>query len=122
MTDDFTAAQIEIMKAGLDLAAGDLTVVENGTLTKVHKAEACADREIGCWVHNPSGWPLNQAPVFWDPFERRAYRRCEHGVLHRDYDDWRYQTRYSTMHAGMPPWCCRDESDCACCRAEDRDA
>ncbi|MDO7868159.1 hypothetical protein [Nocardioides jiangxiensis] len=119
MTDDFTRAQIDMLRAQMDLAAGDLVFVANGILRKVHKSDQCEGRHLACWVHSPSDWPLSVAPVYWDGSAGRAYRLCEHDVLHRDLDDYRWQTRGSTKHAGMPPWCCPDNGDCACCRGEE---
>lgn len=93
----------------------DMTLLNDGALLmkNLHDVDECAGR--GCWVHHPQDWALNAAPVFWSETQRRAYRKCRHGSLHRDLDDYEYATRYSTKWAGMPAWCC-DESGCRCCR------
>lgn len=103
----------------LDLAAGDLVAVANGTLTRVHPTESCASQR--CWVHHPTtDWPLAGAPVYWSPTTRVAYRVCEHAVLHPDIDAVAYANRGRTNYSGRQvregdaEWhpacdgCCRD--------------
>ena len=93
-----------------------MTVLSDGrVMSEIHDPGDCEGR--GCWVHHPSEHPLSGAPVYWDAAARRAYRLCEHEVLHRDLDDYRFQTRGSTKWAGMPAWCCDGEDACRCCSA-----
>ena len=53
-------------------------------------------------MHHASDWPLNAAPVYWDERRRQALRLCEHGVLHRDLDDYEWGHPFSAKWNGKP--------------------
>lgn len=93
----------------------NMTLLGDGRIMNgIHDRRACEGR--GCWVHHPTReCALREAPVYWDEYGRRAYRLCEHGVLHCDIDDYDYAMRYSTRYVGTPRWCCPQPDDCRCC-------
>lgn len=75
---------------------GYFTEFESGDyLTNVHDPRDCADREIGCAIHDrASNHPLANAPLNWREDAGKLERICEHGVGHDDYDSTRW-----TLHA-----------------------
>ena len=91
MGDDLTPAQAEMLQADMDLAAGGVTAVVNGMLTKVHDPSRCAGDH--CWVHHPSNHHMVTWPVRWRDDRRIAERVCEHGTGHPDPDDAAFQRR-----------------------------
>lgn len=72
-------------------AAGDMTMLENGVLTRVHSPSACAGRN--CWVHNPSPTHMVGWPVTWRADKQTAERLCPHRIGHPDPDDVAYNLR-----------------------------
>lgn len=64
--------------------------VSNGVITSVHSARLCADRVYGCWMHDPRGHALDQAPVHWRDDRGIAERICDHGIGHPDPQDAAY--------------------------------
>lgn len=114
MSDEPTPEQVAIERAADVLATSDLVMVAPGiAMTNVHLPSECEGR--GCWVHHPSDHQLAEAPLVIES-ATRVFRRCEHGTLHNDFDAWAYSNRYAARYSGMPPFCCPDETDCACCR------
>lgn len=83
----------------LELESGDVALVENGFLSRVHSASKCAGEN--CWVHNPSPTHMATWPINWRDDNRTAERLCEHGVGHPDLDDVTYNARLgrdTTIH------------------------
>ena len=80
--------EVSMMADALDLAAGDMTMVNNGILTRVHSPGACAGEN--CWVHNPSPTHMITWPVRWRAEKRTAERLCPHRIGHPDPDDVAY--------------------------------
>jgi hypothetical protein len=84
--------------------------VLNGFLVGVHLPDQCAGRN--CWIHNPSGHPLDKAPIYCAEGVR-VLRICDHGMPHRDPDDLDYVLATRSMtRDDIPPedcdGCCRD--------------
>lgn len=52
-----------MMADALDLAHCDVTMLDNGVLTRVHSPIAYAGEH--CWVHNPSPTQMMSWPVRW---------------------------------------------------------
>jgi hypothetical protein len=48
-----------------------------------------------CCIHNPSEWPLREAPLAWHAQRRTMYRKCSHGKLHPDLDDLLFKSQYA---------------------------
>lgn len=69
-------------------------------MVNIHDSAHCEGR--GSSVHHASQRPLNTVPVYWDEQGRQAFRRCEHGTMLRDLDDWEWTTRSSGRWVGMP--------------------
>ena len=83
--------EVSMLADELDLAAGDMTVLENGILTRVHPSGACAGEN--CWVHNPSPSHMKSWPVRWRADKRTAERMCPHKIGHPDPDDLAFNLR-----------------------------
>lgn len=91
--------ELDLLRAGMDLAAGGVTAVVNGLLTKVHAPSRCVGEH--CWVHDPSDHHMVTWPVRWRDDRRIAERVCEHGVGHPDPDDAAFHRRHGrdvTVH------------------------
>lgn len=73
------------MADALDLAAGGMTALDNGVLTRVYSPTACAGEH--CWVHDPSPTHMVTWPVRWRPDKQTAERMCPHNIGHPDPDD-----------------------------------
>lgn len=89
MTDrpDLTPEQREMMVDATNLAASDMTIVENGAL-RTHPASACHGRH--CWIHDPTPSHMTSWPVRWRGDKGTAERICKHGIGHPDIDDVNY--------------------------------
>lgn len=77
-----------IAQAVLDLQDGDMVLVENGALLKVHQPSACSGRH--CWVHDPTPGHMVSWPIRWRDDKGTAERLCAHGIGHPDVDDIAY--------------------------------
>jgi len=80
-----------MMSDALDLAHSDVTMLDNGVLTRVHSPIACAGEH--CWVHNPSPTQMVSWPVRWRADKRTAERICPHKIGHPDLDDVDFNAR-----------------------------
>ena len=97
--------EVSMMADALDLAFGDMTMIANGVLTRVHPAGACAGEH--CWVHNPSPTHMVSWPVRWRADKRTAERICSHDVGHPDRDDVAFNARFGrdvAIHS-CDGWC-----------------
>ena len=88
---DLTPEEVGMMADALDLAAGEMTMLENGVLTRVRSSIRCSGEQ--CWVHNPSPTHMTTWRVSWRADKRTAERVCSHRIGHPDPDDLEYNTR-----------------------------
>ena len=90
-----TADAVAILADATRLASGrGVVAIDNAILTHTHRPEHCDGEH--CWIHNPSPWPLKDAPLL--AAGRTIYRRCTHAGLHPDVDDATFRHRDATRH------------------------
>jgi len=110
--DSSTSDDPSITAALLDVQDGDVTLVANGALFRVHSPSACAGRH--CWVHDPTPSPMTSWPIRWRGDKGTAERICSHNVGHPDVDDVAYHAMFGrdvSVHGC--DGCCEDEGSSA---------
>lgn len=87
----------------------------DGEGTLVHGAHPSGDCRGGCPLHGPSDHWASGMPLAWDYRPEtggRMMRRCPHGELHEDPDDWRFRRSRGARPDRRRPCDCGCGCDC----------
>jgi hypothetical protein len=84
---------------------------DNGDILYVHDVSECSNEDRPCTIHRPSLHNLSLVPQLWNEEKRVMERKCIHGDMHIDPDEYRVPSEAVNGCWANCDDCCRTDPD-----------